>query len=257
MSSKELKICVIPDTQCRPGVRLDHLEWAGKYIAEKEPDVIVHLGDHWDMHSLSSYDKGKRVAEGRRVQGDVDAGNKGLSLLDAPIAAKKNYNPKKKILRGNHEERFERYTNDHPELEGAVGYHQFNDVELGWDPIPFLQPITIGGVAFCHYFPRGSDGNVGQTKRGAPSAKAQLTREMQSCVAGHRQGLDLAVHTNGKRILRSIIAGSFYQHTEGYLSPQGNHHWQGILMLHEVKDGNFNLMEISMKYLKNRYGKKK
>jgi len=79
---------------------------------------------------------------------------------------------------------------------------------------------------------------------------------MQSCVAGHRQGLDLAVHTNGKRTLRSIIAGSFYQHSEGYLSPQGNHHWRGMLMLHEVKNGEFSLMEVSLGYLKRRYGGK-
>ena len=62
---------------------------------------------------------------------------------------------------------------------------------------------------------------------------------MQSSVSGHRQGLDLAVHTNGKRLIRSIIAGSFYQHTEAYLSPQGNSHWQGMLMLHDVKNGNY------------------
>jgi hypothetical protein len=157
------------------------------------------------------------------------------------------------LLRGNHEERLERYVNDNAELEGAIGYHMFNDVALGWEVVPFLQPVAVGGIAFAHYFPRGSDGNVGQTKRGAPSARAQLLREMQSCVAGHRQGLDLAVHTNGKRTLRSIIAGSFYQHSEGYLSPQGNHHWQGILMLCDVKDGNYNLVEVGLSYLKSKY----
>ena len=37
---------VIPDTQVKPGVPTDHLEWAGRYVAEKRPDVVVHLGDH-------------------------------------------------------------------------------------------------------------------------------------------------------------------------------------------------------------------
>lgn len=248
-----MKIIVIPDTQVRPGVRTDHLEWAGKYIVEKRPDVVVHLGDHWDMPSLSSYDKGKASAEGRRVARDIEAGNAGLAKLSAPIRAARGYSPRLVILRGNHEQRIERYVDDHAELGGAVGYHMFNDVELGWEPVPFLEPIQFGGIAFAHYFPRGSDGNVGQTKRGAPSARAQLLREMQSCVAGHRQGLDLAVHTNGKRTLRSIIAGSFYQHSEGYLSPQGNHHWQGILMLCDVKDGNYNLVEVGLDYLRRRF----
>jgi predicted phosphodiesterase len=251
-----LRIGVIPDTQVRPGVRVDHLEWAGKYFAEKRPDVIVHLGDHWDMPSLSSYDKGKASAEGRRVVKDIDAGNKALDLLTAPIRAAKGYSPRLVMLRGNHESRLDRYLDDHAELAGAFD-GAFADERLGWKVVPFLEPIEIGGVAFCHYFPRSSDGNVSQTKRGAPSARAQLLREMQSCVSGHRQGLDLAVHTNGKRLIRSIIAGSFYQHDEGYLSPQGNHHWRGILLLHEVRGGSFNLLEVSVDYLRRRYDNSK
>ena len=251
-----MKIAVIPDTQCRPGVRTDHLEWAGKYIAEKQPDVVIHLGDHWDMPSLSSYDKGTASAEGRRVQKDIDAGNEALRLLTDAMANGNVPNMRLIMLRGNHENRLERYINSNAELIGAFD-NAFNDTRLGWEVVPFLQPIEVGGVSFCHYFPRSSDGNVAQTKRGAPSARAQLLREMQSCVSGHRQGLDLAVHTNGKRLIRSIIAGSFYQHSEGYLSPQGNHHWRGMLMLHEVKNGSFNLMELSLDYLRRRYSNRK
>lgn len=252
---KLLKVAVIPDTQVKPGVRTDHLEWAGKYIAEKKPDVVVHLGDHWDMPSLSSYDKGKASAEGRRVAKDIQAGNDALDRLTLEICrSDSKYKPRRIILRGNHENRLERYINDNAELQGTFD-GAFNDAQLGWEVVPFLQPIEVGGVSFCHYFPRSSDGNVAQTKRGAPSARAQLMREMQSCISGHKQGLDLAIHTNGKRLIRSIIAGSFYQHSEEYLSPQGNAHWQGMLMLHEVHGGNFNLCEVSLDFLKRKYGK--
>ena len=41
-----MKIAVIPDTQVRPGVDLSYLSHIGEYIAEKEPDAVVHLGDH-------------------------------------------------------------------------------------------------------------------------------------------------------------------------------------------------------------------
>jgi hypothetical protein len=250
--SKALKIAVIPDTQCRPGVRTNHLEWAGKYIRDKKPDVVAHLGDHWDMPSLSSYDKGKASAEGRRVMKDIEAGNVALELLTKQFVTK-SYRPRLIMLRGNHEERLDRYLNDHPELAGTFD-GAFADERLGWEVVPFLQPIEVGGVSFCHYFPRSSDGNVSQTKRGAPSARAQLLREMQSCISGHRQGLDLAIHTNGKRLIRSIIAGSFYQHSEGYLSPQGNHHWQGMLLLHGVRDGSYSLCEVPLPWLRSKYG---
>lgn len=247
------KHLVIPDTQVRPGVRTDHLEWIGKFIADKQPDVVVHLGDHWDMPSLSSYDRGKGAAEGRRVGADINAGNDALERLSTTMARPK-YSPRRIILRGNHEQRIERYVNDNPELSGSVGYHLFNDRDLGWETKAFLEPVTIDGVTYCHYFPRSGDGAISQTKRGAPTARAQVLREMRTCVAGHKQGLDTHIHHTGNRTIRGIIAGSCYLHQEAYLSPQGTNYWRGVLLLHEVKAGNFSICEVSLGWLKRKYG---
>ena len=60
-----MKHMVIPDTQVKPGCPIEHLKWAGQYAVDKKPDVIVHIGDHWDMPSLSHYDKGTTSFEGR------------------------------------------------------------------------------------------------------------------------------------------------------------------------------------------------
>jgi hypothetical protein len=48
--------------------------WAGEYCAEKKPDRIIHIGDHWDMPSLSSFDVGKKAFEGRTYASDIQAG---------------------------------------------------------------------------------------------------------------------------------------------------------------------------------------
>lgn len=48
-----------------------------------------------------------------------------------------------------------------------------------------------------------------------------------------------------------------YQHDEGYKGYQGNHHWRGVVMLNDVKDGNFDPGFISLEYLRSRYGAKK
>lgn len=246
---------VIPDTQVKPGVNTDHLKWAGKYIAEKKPDVVVHLGDHWDMPSLSSYDKGKKAAETKRVFKDILAGNLALERLTEEIRKPKGYKPRLIMIRGNHEQRIERYVDDHPELEGLVNYSLFNDAELGWETVDFLDTITVDGVAYSHYFPRSGDGTISQTKRGAPSARAQVLREMRTCVAGHKQGLDTHIHHTGSRTVRGVIAGSFYRHEEHYLSPQGTNYWRGILYLTEVHKGEFNLCEVSLNYLGRKYGR--
>ena len=79
-----MKILVIPDTQCRPGVRTDHMTWIGRCAVDLKPDLIVHLGDHFDMPSLNTWSKSIEV-EGRRVMEDLESGKKSLAKLIAPI----------------------------------------------------------------------------------------------------------------------------------------------------------------------------
>jgi hypothetical protein len=55
-------------------------------------------------------------------------------------------------------------------------------------------------------------------------------------------------------VLTSIISGSFYQHDEPYMSPLSNKHWRGMWMLHEVKDGQFDEMPVSISFLKRKFG---
>lgn len=250
-----MKIAVIPDTQVKPGVDTKYLENIGKYILEKKPDVIVHLGDHWDMPSLSSYDVGKKVFEGRRYKHDIEAGNLGMAALLKPLTEfneraranhKPRYSPRKVFLMGNHENRINRAVNSDPKLEGTIGV---NDLNLqGWETYDFLEVALIGGIAFSHYFVTGVAG------RPASTANAQLNKKHQSCIAGHQQGLQIATahRADGQR-LTSIIAGSCYEHDEDYLGHQGNKHWRGFLMLHEVQDGQFDLMPLSLNYINQKY----
>ena len=70
---KTKKYLVIPDTQVKPGVPTSHFTALSNYIAEKRPDVIVHLGDHYDMPSLSSHSLAMEK-EGQRYAKDIKAG---------------------------------------------------------------------------------------------------------------------------------------------------------------------------------------
>ena len=55
-------------------------------------------------------------------------------------------------------------------------------------------------------------------------------------------------------MLTAIIAGSFYQHDESYLTPLANKCWRGCIMLNEVDDGQFDEMFVSLTYLKRKFG---
>jgi hypothetical protein len=72
-------------------------------------------------------------------------------------------------------------------------------------------------------------------------------------LAGHQQGLQIYTDSRADgAMIHSIIAGSCYEHNEDYMGPQGNKHWRGALMLHDVHDGEFDIMPISLKYFNQR-----
>jgi hypothetical protein len=209
------------------------------------------------MPSLSSYDVGTKSFEGRRYKTDIQAALDGMETLMAPIReynqrAKRNhrerYSPQLVLTLGNHEQRIKKATNSDPKLDGTLGLHDLQYEDFGWKVYPFLEVVVIDGIAYSHYFTTGVMG------RPCTTAAAQLTKKHMSCIAGHQQGLQIATghRADGKR-LTSIIAGSCYTHNEDYMGPQGNKHWRGCLMLHEVNDGEFDLMPISLDYLRKKY----
>lgn len=251
-----IKISVIPDCQVKPGVPLEHLEWAGRYLAEKKPDVIVCIGDFADMQSLSSYDVGKKSFEGRSYVQDIEVATEAMATFLGPIRAEqerlvrnkeRRWKPRMALTLGNHEERIFRAINEDRKLEGLISYSDLPYHE--WEVYDFLQPVVIEGIAFCHYFTSGILG------RPITSARMLLTRKHMSCFVGHQQGRDIAY---GQRAdgtnMTAIISGSFYQHDEDYLNSQTNNHWRGIWMLHDVHDGSFDEMPVSLSYLKKKYG---
>ena len=249
---------VIPDCQVRPGDNLEYLNKIGKYIVEKKPDVVICLGDFADMPSLSSYDVGKRQFEGRRYQTDVAAAREEMLNLTGPLHRynlqqlrnkKKLYQPRMVMTLGNHENRINRAVDNDPKLEGVLSVEDLGYRQFGWEVYDFLDVVVIDDIAYSHYFPTGVAG------RPATTANAQLSKKHMSCVAGHQQGLQIATaHRADGRRLTSIIAGSCYEHNEDYLGPQGNKHWRGALMFHEVDQGQFDLMPVSLDYLNKKFG---
>ncbi len=254
---------MIPDTQCKSGISLDYLDWLGQYIVDKQPEVIIHIGDHADMPALSSYDKGKGKAEGKRVSKDIAASIEGMNVLLKPIKMLQDsqmetygkilYKPKMLITLGNHEERIMRHVNDNPELQGFLGYDSLKYKEMGWEVYDFLKPVVVNGVSYCHFMANPMSG-----KPYGGMAMNVLKNVGESFCMGHKQTLDVATRflpASGTQQW-AIIAGAYYEHDEGYKGYQGNHHWRGVVVQHNVKNGSFNPMFVDLAYLKRRYSKK-
>lgn len=252
---------VIPDTQCKPGVSLEHLHWVGEYIVDRKPDVIVHLGDHADMPSLSSYDRGKRSAEGRRVREDINAAIEGMNALLRPLYEYQKmemelyggvkYKPRMVLTLGNHEERIVRHVNANPELYGFLSYDDLKYSEMGWEVYDFLKPVVIDGVAYCHFMANPMSG-----KPYGGQCLNILKQVGESFTMGHKQLLDVATRflpASGKQQW-GLVAGACYTHDEDYKGHQGNHHWRGIIVKHGVSEGSYNPMFIDLGYLERKFG---
>jgi hypothetical protein len=251
---------IIPDTQVKPGVPTDHLGWIGQYIVDRKPDVIVHLGDHADMESLSSYDAGKASYEGRRYVADIDAANAGFSVLCEPLQAYNaqkrhdkhaQYLPARHITLGNHEHRITRAADSDPKLVGFMKLEHLEYAGHGYQVHDFLQPVCIDGIWYTHFW---ANPMTGRPYGG--NAASRLKQIGHTFVMGHQQTLDYAVRflpgTGAQQF--GLIAGACYLHDEDYKGPQGNAHWRGVIMLHEVDgDGAADPMFVSLDYLCRRY----
>jgi hypothetical protein len=73
-------------------------------------------------------------------------------------------------------------------------------------------------------------------------------------IMGHQQGLDLAIRMlpNGQQ-QRCTVAGSCYTHREAYRGPQGHENFQGVLILNDLRGSSYDLMELSLRYLKKKF----
>ncbi len=256
---------VLPDIQakCAPDgtmVPMQHLVAAGRLIMDVRPEVIVVIGDLWDMPSLSSYDKGKKSAEGRRYKLDIQAGKLALDVLLAPlkkwqertkVSHRKLYNPRLVFMMGNHENRINRAQELDPYMADTISTKDLGLEERGFEVHEFLEVVKIDGVNYSHYFPNSNSP--------FPIGRAHLimNKRYQSCTCGHIQILDYFVSptlVRQKRI-HCIIAGSFYMHDEDYRLGQGNQNWRGLIVKRNVNEGDYSPEFVSIDDLIKRYNR--
>ncbi len=148
-----------PDAHARPGESLERFRWLGNLIMDTMPDVIIDIGDWWDMESLCSYDKGTKAFEGRRYKHDIEAGHEADALAFGPIVRynntrsrlkKKHYSPLILRTTGNHEQRISRAIQRQPELDGAISMDDLRcRLDLNVVVSPFLKPHIVDDIAYC------------------------------------------------------------------------------------------------------------
>src|SRR6056297_1601782 len=98
-------ILVIPDQHAHPDHHNRRADWLGQYMVDTKPEIVINMGDLFDMPSLSSYDKGKASFHGKSYEKDIESGLDFHERMWGPVKKQKKKQPYKVFLHGNHENR--------------------------------------------------------------------------------------------------------------------------------------------------------
>ena len=257
---KYKEILVIPDAHAKPDEPNDRFEWLGNFIVEKQPDVIVDIGDSADMPSLSRFDVGNIHSEGKRYADDLAAYHDAMEKMFKPIREyndsmtrnkKAKYYPRLVKTRGNHEHRIIRAATEEPKYWGFVKIEDLKERDYGWECYDYLQPVEIEGICFQHTF---TSGVMGRPIGGEHHAANLVKKNFMSSVCGHSHTRDFWETTDAMGRKRfGLVVGCYFEHDEHYTS-ENSRFWRGLYYLHDVRDGMAEPTPFEIDYIRRKYG---
>jgi len=246
---------LIPDQHAHPDHNNDRADWVGELLVDLKPDVVVNMGDAADMASLSDYDKGKRSFHGRAYKKDIEAHLDFQERMWAPLRRQKKKLPRRIVLEGNHEHRIERCLDRNPELEGAIGFSDY-DFDSYYDTVVRYKGGTPGiieldGILFSHFFPAGVSG---RPLGGERPGHSLLNKNGMSSVQSHIHIFDYATRrTVAEKTLNGLVCGCYQDYINDWAGVLGRMWKPGIAILRDVHDGEFDLQWIGLNALRSEY----
>lgn len=249
---------IVPDSHAHPNHNNDRADWLGKFILDRKPDVVVNIGDTFDMPSLSNYDKGKASFHGNSYEKDINSGLDFLDRMWHPIRRAKRKRPKSVFLVGNHEQRLTKVLEYDPHLAGdrfGVSWSNYQLEDYHHEVVHYEGQtpgiFTSDGISFAHYFVSGL---MGRPIGGEHHASSLLAKNYHSCVCGHSHAVDWSVKSssNGKKIM-GLVAGVYQDYDSGWAGNINNLWWPGIVYLRGVSEGTYDPEFISIEALRGEY----
>ena len=146
----DFNIVAIGDAHDEPGLSKERFNWAGKFVADEKPDVVIQIGDFATFDSISSFAK-----PGSQEAKDIPTFPEDITSLEAALTAydegRGGFNCPHHVTLGNHEDRLLSFSGRTPqvgdmlklELDRVLGRH-------GWTYSPYSLPVSYGNVSFSH-----------------------------------------------------------------------------------------------------------
>jgi hypothetical protein len=245
---------VIPDPHAHPNHENDRADWLGKFILDVKPDVVINIGDMFDMPSMNGYESGKKTW-GQSYYADLESGREFDERLWAPIRKAKKRRPYSIFFEGNHENRLKKALNLQPELEGTIGFKDF-ELDRNYNEVVEYDADTPGilavdGIHYAHYF---ISGIMGRPLGGEHPAYTMVTKLGSSATCGHSHTRDFCMRNDisGSRRL-GLVAGCYQDYDSEWAGIRNKLWWRGVVLKKNVEDGNYDHEWISLERLRKEY----
>lgn len=181
------RIAVIGDSHDKPRRTKEHYTWMGRYVADEDPDCVVHIGDFMSLDSLSMHEpKGsKQDREATTFPEDLDSLDEALGAYHKGVPY--DCGIPHHITMGNHEDRAWRAAeNDPRHMVDAPLRIQEKFAQWRWTYTDFKKWHFISGVGFTHV----PTNLLGRPVGGKNSCNTIANEATHSIVFGHTHRFD-------------------------------------------------------------------
>lgn len=247
---------VISDPHAHPDHDNERADWVGKLILDVRPDVVVNIGDMWDFPSLSSYEKGKKSFWGRAYNRDLAAGLDFDRRLWGPIREAKRRHPFKVFIEGNHENRLKKLLQVQPELDGTLSFDDLG-LKKNYDQVVEYTgsstpgTITIDGILYSHFVITGVSGKAISAMHLGYNL---IQKRHMSVTVGHNHTFSYDVQQTDEKRLHGLCCGTLQNYQPDWAGEIYGLWRHGVVLKHNVRDGDYDLEWISLDRLKKEYG---
>ena len=253
---------IVPDAHVGPNQDLIRFDALGNLIMERKPSRIISMGDFLSVDSLSNWDLNKSgTMEGRRYKADIESGKEAITKMLTPLTLLQNqqrrnkvkiYAPNLVFIKGNHEDRADRYLESKPELKEHINLD--NDLglkEFGFSVTPYRESVEFDGVIFTHAPMNAANQPV--SGKYALHRAAEMTAKSIVFAHTHRKESVNYYRHGSKNLTQVHSVGAFFEHTDDYAYGGLNSYHRSLTILTHWADGRFDTEDISLERLKRMY----
>lgn len=183
------RYAIISDTQC-PDQHRRALSAVTNFIADWQPDVLLHVGDDIDSPETSRWNKGTAGEYARTLQAGIDDTHAMHRAFREALGPDKPYH----LSRSNHTDRTETYVRKYAPALASLRSLRIEEL-LGYEDCGITYHRQVFEFAPGWVLAHGDEGGLSQTPGGTALSLAK--RLNKSVVAGHTHRLGLQHETRG------------------------------------------------------------